>query len=166
MILMYIITGALLLASLIIQGHSSFDVLRIGGVKPDLVFIVVVYFAYSFGSLYGEVTGFIGGLLHDAISNSPLGLLAFPKMALGYIIGFFGRSIFKENLFTVFLLLFFASVAKGVITLILCYLFHQGSLSSITAIILPESFYNALLSPPLFFLFDKIFEQELSREGR
>jgi rod shape-determining protein MreD len=166
MIVMYIITGALLLASLIIQGHSSFDVLRIGGVKPDLVFIIVVYFAYSFGSLYGEVTGFIGGLLNDAISNSPLGLLAFPKMALGYIIGFFGRSIFKGNLFTVFLLIFFASITKGVITLILCYLFHQGSLSSITSIILPESFYNALLSPPLFFLLDKIFEQELSREGR
>ncbi len=69
MILMYIITGALLLASLIIQGHSSFDVLRIGGVKPDLVFIVVVYFAYSFGSLYGEVTGFIGDYCIDAFQT-------------------------------------------------------------------------------------------------
>lgn len=166
MILMYVILGALIIASLIIQGHSSFDVLRIGGVKPDLVFIIVVYIAYSFGSLYGQVSGFIGGILHDALSNSPLGLLAFPKMALGFIVGFLGRSILKENLFTIFLLIFFASIVKGILTLILSFLFHHGSISAVTIIILPESFYNALLSPPLFYLFDKIFEQELSRERR
>src|SRR6056297_72426 len=164
MILKYIITGAILLASLIIQGHSSFDVLRIAGVKPDLMFIVIIYFGYSFGSFYGEVTGFIGGLLQDAVSNSPLGLMAFPKMALGLIVGMLGRSIFRENIITIFLLLFAASLVKGVITMFLAYLFHQGSLSMISGIIFPESFYNALLAPPLFFLFDKIFEQELSRE--
>ncbi|MFW5770265.1 MAG: rod shape-determining protein MreD, partial [Spirochaetota bacterium] len=104
MILKYIITGAILLASLIIQGHSSVDVLRIAGVKPDLMFIVIIYFGYSFGSFYGEVTGFIGGLLQDSVSNSPLGLMAFPKMALGFIVGMLGRSIFRENIITIFLL--------------------------------------------------------------
>ena len=67
MIVKYVITGAIIIASLLIQGHTSFDVLRIGGVKPVLLFIVVVYFAYSFGSFYGEVIGFISGLLHDSI---------------------------------------------------------------------------------------------------
>jgi len=31
--------------------------------------------------------------------------------------------------------------------------------------VFPESFYNALLAPPLFYLFDKLFEKELAREG-
>ena len=57
MILTYVFTGAIILVSLILQGHSSFDILRIAGVKPDLVFIAVIYFGYSFGSFYGEVTG-------------------------------------------------------------------------------------------------------------
>ena len=165
MIVTYLFTGAIIIASLIIQGHTSFDVLRIGGVKPDLLFIAIVYFAYSFGSFYGEVTGFIGGLLHDAISNSPLGLLTFPKMVLGFLVGMFGRSVFKENILTVSLLLFFSSLAKGVITLFLSYIFHEASISAIAGIIFPESFYNAILAPPLFFLFDKIFERELSKEG-
>ncbi len=165
MISTYIFTAGIIILSLIIQGHSSFDVLRIAGVKPDLVFIAVVYFAYSFGSFYGEITGFIGGLLHDSISNSPLGLLAFPKMALGYIIGMFGRSILRENVLTVFLMLFVASILKGIITLFLCYLFSEGSISAIVTIIFPESFYNALLAPPLFILYDKLFNKALSTEG-
>ncbi|MBN2080148.1 MAG: rod shape-determining protein MreD [Spirochaetes bacterium] len=165
MIVTYLFTAAIILVSLLVQGHTSFDVLRIAGVKPDLIFITVVYLSYCFGSFYGEVTAFISGLLHDAVSNSPLGLLTLPKVAVAFIIGMFGRSLFKSNILTVSLLLFCASIVKGFLTLFLCYIFHEASASSILSIILPEAFYNALLAPPLFFLFDKIFERELEREG-
>ncbi len=165
MIVTYLFTAAIILVSLLVQGHTSFDVLRIAGVKPDLIFITVVYLSYCFGSFYGEVTAFISGLLHDAVSNSPLGLLTLPKVAVAFIIGMFGRSLFKSNILTISLLLFSASIVKGFLTLFLCYVFHESSASSILSIILPEAFYNALLAPPLFFLFDKIFERELEREG-
>ncbi len=165
MIVTYLFTAAIILVSLLVQGHTSFDVLRIAGVKPDLIFITVVYLSYCFGSFYGEVTAFISGLLHDAVSNSPLGLLTLPKVAVAFIIGMFGRSLFKSNILTISLLLFSASIVKGFLTLFLCYVFHEASASSILSIILPEAFYNALLAPPLFFLFDKIFERELEREG-
>lgn len=165
MIVTYLFTAAIILVSLLVQGHTSFDVLRIAGVKPDLIFITVVYLSYCFGSFYGEVTAFISGLLHDAVSNSPLGLLTLPKVAVAFIIGMFGRSLFRSNILTISLLLFSASIVKGFLTLFLCYVFHEASASSILSIILPEAFYNALLAPPLFFLFDKIFERELEREG-
>lgn len=165
MIFTYIFTAMLAVLSLIIQGHTSFDVIRIGGVKPDILFIVIVYVSYSFGSFYGETVGFISGLLHDSVSNSPLGLLALPKMVLGFIVGMFGRNVIKGNILTVSLLLFLASLLKGIITLFLCYVFHHASISSVLTVILPESFYNALLAPPLFVIFDKIFEKELEREG-
>ncbi len=165
MIISYIITGAIIIASLIVQGHPSFDVIRIAGVKPDLLFIIIVYLAYSFGSFYGEVSGFIGGLLHDAISRSPLGLLAFPKVVLGFLVGMFGRAMFKSSIVTVTLMLFLASLLKGVITLFVCYIFHQASVSMVVSVILPEAFYNALISPILFLLLDKLFERELEREG-
>jgi rod shape-determining protein MreD len=139
--------------------------LRIAGIKPDLLFIAVLYFSYSFGSFYGEITGFVSGVLHDAVSNSPLGLLTLPKLILGFLAGFYGRAVFKANMISIALLLFVASLAKGVITLFLAYVFHEASVSSIISIIIPEAFYNALLAPPLFFLYDKIFERELSREG-
>ncbi len=102
MLVTYIFSGAIILASLIIQGHSSFDMLRIAGIKPDLLFIAVLYFSYSFGSFYGEITGFVSGVLHDAVSNSPLGLLTLPKLILGFLAGFYGRSVFKANMIFMF----------------------------------------------------------------
>lgn len=165
MIYTYIVTAILILVSLIVQGHSSFDSIRIGGVKPDLLFILVIYMGYSFGSFYGQLTGFISGLLHDSVSNSPLGLLTFPKLALGFIAGMIGRSVIKNNVISILLLLFLASLIKGIITLFLSYTFHQTMISAIITIILPESFYNAILAPPLFFVYDKIYEKELERGG-
>jgi len=165
MIFTYIVTAIIVLVSLLIQSHPSFDVLRIAGIKPDLIFIIVVYVGYSFGSITGQVTGFIGGLFHDSISHSPFGFLALPKLAVGFMVGMIGRSVLKSNIPTVILLLFVSTLVKGIITLFLSYIFTQGDLSSIIHIIIPESFYNALLAPPLFFLFDKIYYRELEREG-
>ncbi len=165
MIISYIIMGIVIAASLLIQGHPSFDVIRIAGVKPDLLFIVIVYLAYSFGSFTGEVTGFIGGIFHDVVSRSPLGLLALPKVVLGFLIGMFGRGMFKNTIVTVAIMIFLASLLKGIITLFLSYIFHQGSVSQVLDVILPEAFYNALVAPFIFILLDKIFEKELEREG-
>lgn len=159
--LTYIFTALIILASLIIQGHSSFDVIRIAGVKPDLVFISVLYFGYNFGSFYGEVTGFAGGLFHDAVSSSPLGMLALPKVIIGYAVGLIGRSILKPNILTIILLVFGASIVKGLLTLFLSFLFQDATISSVISIIFPEAFYNTLLAPPLFFVFDRIFEHDL-----
>ena len=165
MIVGYVFTAAIIIASLIIQGHDSFDVLKVAGAKPDLLFIAVVFFGYNFGSFYGEVTGFIAGLLHDAVSNAPLGLLTFPKMVIGFAVGMFGRSVLRENLATVFLLMLAASIVKGIIMIFLCYIFDSASVSSRAGIIIPESLYNAILAPFLFPLYNKIFEREIEREG-
>ena len=165
MIITYLITAVIVLISLLIQGHPSFDVIRIAGVKPDLLFIITIYMGYSFGSFNGQLTGFVTGLLHDSISNSPLGLLTLPKLALGFIVGMIGRSVLKSNIATILLLLFIATLIKGIVTLFLCYIFHQGFIASVIHVMLPESFYNAIIAPPLFFLFDKLYRGELEREG-
>lgn len=165
MIYTYLITTAVVLVSMLIQGHPSFDVIRIAGVKPDLLFIITVYMGYSFGSFNGEVTGFASGLLHDSISNAPLGLTTLPSLAVGFIVGMFGRGVLKSNIATIIILLFAASIVKGVITLFLCYIFHQGYIASVIHVILPEAFYNAILAPMLFFVYDKLYQGELQREG-
>ncbi|MDA3899288.1 MAG: rod shape-determining protein MreD [Spirochaetes bacterium] len=161
----YIFTAIILIVSLVMQGHSSFDVLRIGGVKPDIAFIAVIYYSYSFGSFYGEVTALVSGFFHDSMSNAPLGLLTLPKVIVAFAVGLMGRAVMKTNILTIIPLVFGASVLKGVISLLLCMIFHEAGFADIAYIILPESFYNALLAIPLFLVFDKIYENELGREG-
>ena len=165
MIFVNIYTAIFVIVSLVIQSHPSFDVLRVAGVKPDLLFIVIIYASYTFGSFYGEVTGFISGLLQDGISNSPLGMMTFPKVALGFVVGMFGRSVIKNNIIAIVLLLFAASLVKGIILVFLGYIFYPSMVSAILGIILPESFYNAILAPLLFFIFDKIYQKEIERLG-
>ncbi|HEY1407267.1 MAG TPA: rod shape-determining protein MreD [Spirochaetota bacterium] len=165
MALTYIYTGAILVLSLVIQGNSSFDVIKVAGVKPDLLFVSIVYFGYTFGPFYGEVTGFIGGLFHDSISGFILGLLTLPKVLIGFAIGFLSRSFLRQNPLTVFILVFGASIVKGLLTIMLCFAFHEASVSDIISIIIPESFYNAVLAPFIFMLFDKLFDPDIERSG-
>jgi len=162
MILPYIFSILIALLALVIQGTEA---INIAGKKPDLVFIFVVYIGYSFGSFYGEIAGFVTGLCHDSISRSPLGLLTLPKVVIGFMAGMFGRSVIKNTVPTVMLLIFVASLLKGILMLFLCYIFHQTLLASVIQVIIPEALYNAILSPPLFFIFDRVYRGELEREG-
>lgn len=164
MILVYILSAVIMAVSLILQSHPSFDTIRFLGVKPDLLFIALVYFSYSFGSFYGQTCAFIGGIFQDANSNGPLGLMTLPKVLIAFLAGFAGRSVFQGNSFTVILIVFVASLLKGVLTLIFALFFGDASVSSIPHIILPESVYNALISMPLFYIYNKIFDFELSKE--
>ena len=162
MIFSYVLSALLILIALII--NRSLDSFSVMEIKPDVLFIIVVYLAYSFGSFYGQTAGFIGGLFLDSNSNGPLGLLTFPLVALGFLVGMFGRSVIRNNFLSVSLLLFVASLIKGIITLCLCAIFSEARLSLVLKIILPEAVYNALLAPVLFFLFDKLYAKELERE--
>lgn len=166
MILNYVFTGLLVVASLILQGHPSFGMLgSFFGVKPDIMFIVIVYLGFTYGAFYGEVVGFIGGLLIDCMSSSPLGLMAFPKMVIGLLAGLFGRSMFKSTFLTIIIIVGIGSLIKGVITMLLAAIFSHTSFSAITSVILPETIYNVILSYPLFWIFDKIYQPEVNREG-
>ncbi len=160
MIFIHLISVAIVVFSIIFEGH-----LGISGIKPDLLFIFIIYLSYSFGSFIGEVYGFWGGLLMDADTSAPLGLYTFSYVIAGFVIGLFGRSVFKNNLVTISLLLFVSSVIKGIITMFLCYIFDHIKFSSSLSVIIIESFYNALLAPLLFFLLDRLFYRELERQG-
>lgn len=164
MILVYILSAVILAVSLILQSHPSFDAIRFAGVKPDLSFIAIIYFSYSFGSFYGQTCAFITGIFQDANSNSPLGLMTLPKVLIAFFAGFVGRSVFQGSSFTIILIISVASLLKGGLTLIFALIFNDASVASLLHIVLPESVYNAVIAMPLFFIYDKIFEFELSKE--
>ena len=162
MIFKYIFTFVIIGLSLIVQSHTSLDVIRIFGVKPDVLFIMVIYFSYTFGAFYGQVIAFASGLIRDAISNSPLGFLTLPSILIAFIIGMFGKELLKNNLLTISLMVFVASFVKGIITYLLSIAFLSASAFSIISVVLPESLYNAILAPAVFILLNKLFAEEIN----
>ena len=58
-------------------------------VVPDLLLLVVLYISVFNGSLVGETTGFVSGLLLDFITAAPLGLNCLLRTLMGFLAGFF-----------------------------------------------------------------------------
>lgn len=61
--------------------------LPLPGAAPDLLLVVVVAFALAEGPLSGVITGFVAGLLADAVSDHQLGRLALAYVVVGYVTG-------------------------------------------------------------------------------
>jgi rod shape-determining protein MreD len=71
----------------------------IGGVVPDLLLILLVYYTLKNNQIYGTVLGFIFGFLFDLITGSLLGSSMLSKTLAGFMAGYFA----SENKFEVYL---------------------------------------------------------------
>lgn len=85
--LIYIIlvfgTTAIILQSLIVP------LIEITVWRPDFVLIVVLLISKRFGTVPGSTSGFVLGLLQDALTSLPVGITAFSKALVGYALGKF-----------------------------------------------------------------------------
>jgi rod shape-determining protein MreD len=61
--------------------------LPLPGAAPDLLLVLVVAFALAEGPTSGMVTGFIAGMLADAMSAHEIGRLALAYAVAGYVTG-------------------------------------------------------------------------------
>jgi rod shape-determining protein MreD len=93
--------GLLLLwviAALLVRGVVG-DLLTVFGVRPDLLTIVLVYFALAAGPVSGTLAGFLVGLVADADAGRALGLQAGLMSVLGCLVGHAGHQLIRENPF-------------------------------------------------------------------
>ena len=75
-----------LVVALVLQ--STLAGLRIGGTTAvNLVLVVVVYGALSFGAAGGLVIGTVGGLMQDALAGGIIGIGGFAKTLVGFLVG-------------------------------------------------------------------------------
>lgn len=90
--------GVLFILSVVLQS-TLLHFLRIGGVKPDLLLVIVVLSAVLKGKRTGAAVGFAYGFLEDLIIGKYIGSQALTKMVTGYIIGHLERKVFPDNIF-------------------------------------------------------------------
>src|SRR4030042_6656047 len=63
----------------------------VGGVIPDLLLILLVYYTIHNGQIYGTVLGFVFGFLFDLITGSLFGSSMLSKTISGFIAGYFSN---------------------------------------------------------------------------
>lgn len=141
----------------VILQSTLFEFLKIFGVKPDLCLMLIIYAAIYRGSLAGMLTGFGAGLLNGFFSQ-PFGFHSFIYTVVGYFLGKFEGLISLNSWLIKIILVFASTIAKGIFTGLgqLVLGIAGPPFFTYAGYILLEAFYNALLSIPLFFIFQKI----------
>ncbi len=72
--------------------------MKLGGVKPDLVLIMVLVGTLLYGARSGVIWAFIGGIGLDLFSSGPLGASSLALMAAALVAGLGHRPLSRFNL--------------------------------------------------------------------
>ncbi len=89
--------GLVFVAVLILQSTVLYR-LEIGGIRPDLLAAFVVYFGWMRGPIPGTLAGFGIGIVQDLDASGPLGLNAFAKTVVGFLVAKAGFRVHRSNL--------------------------------------------------------------------
>ena len=139
-------------------------VLAIGGIRPDLVLVVVVVAALSLGRETGLVCGVFGGLLQDLLSVGPFGFNVVPKMLLGFLVGLYERKVNQGSLLLPLVAVAAATIGAAVVAV--AFLLAYGQERQIAALLLqllPAIAYHILLAVPVHFLLGWLMRRQVKK---
>lgn len=161
-----IIASSLLLIAFILLQSTLLHYVAIDGVIPNLYLIYLVYTSFFNGGLHGPSCGFLSGLAEDFICISPLGFHSLIKTIIGALYSSFKGLIILDRVFMSSMLVLFATVLNRFLAFgLLSFLPLSVPVFSIfSRYFFIEIVYNMLLTPPLFFLIDRIRSKISPRE--
>ncbi|MCB1191283.1 MAG: rod shape-determining protein MreD [Leptospiraceae bacterium] len=142
-------------------------------IKPDFVFLFILFFAIKRGGLSGIWIGFLGGLLSDAGLGGEIGeggrvyykigIHALSFCLVGYLVGKFARARYNENFISVSITIFLLTLVARVFTyLLFLAFFHPNQNYSFFS----NSIYNAFIGPVTFFVLSWVYKIELAEETK
>lgn len=142
-----ILPGFLFLA-LLLQ-VTVVNLIRIKGVVPDLVLLLVVFYSFWRGKREGAFWGFVAGLMKDFITGNYFGLNALSFSTAGYLVGWAESRLYKDNSIVVMVVTCLASMAAQLVHyLLLAYLDVKVPPGvALFQVVFFSSLYNALLVP-------------------
>jgi rod shape-determining protein MreD len=86
-----------------------------GTAAVDLVLVVVIYAALTFGPVTGLLTGTFAGLIQDALSTGVVGIGGLAKTIVGFLSGIVGTQFIVTQPIPRFLVFFGATLLHAVI---------------------------------------------------
>ncbi len=148
--------------------HTTWpDFLKIQGVTPDLVLMLVVYFAISAGEERSMFTGALGGIYQDVASKAVLGHNILCLVIVGYAVGRVSTRLVTGHPAVKVGLVFLAGVAQGILYTCIAYIQYPDTavIKTIVSAVVPASFYTALITPFAFLVLDRIFGEHYHAQG-
>ena len=146
----FICSFLILLCSVIVETSILSNISFLPAV-PDLALICVLYFSFLNGKNYGQVSGFLSGLLLDFLSGSPLGFNCLYRTVIGYLSGVFRRTINASGFLVPSVIGLLATILKVFLIWLISLFFKSIKIYNIfTFSFLFELVMNVLLTPLMF----------------
>lgn len=126
--------------------------LRIADGQPDLVLLLVLSWSFRARLEEGLTWAFIGGLLQDLLSLTPLGTSSLTLIVISYSAHTIGQQLYSLNPLAIIILGMFSTLAKYSVSVLLFVLIglRPDLLSSIRYVLMPTLLYNLLLLLPIY----------------
>ena len=147
-----IVTG-ILAAALFLQTTFIYHYLGIYSVIPDLALLLLVFFSVQQGSIVGQFSGFLAGIVLSMLGNGfPMGFFSIAYLTIGYLFGIGKGNIFFDPLLIPLLVGLFSTIIRNFIMFIVNWVFQLGHpLEDFFGLsLLIESLYNGILAIPVF----------------
>jgi len=147
---------------------SLFPFLRISGVVPNCLLILVVTIAYTRGQIPAITTAFLSGILLDLCFSETVGFCAVIYMIVAFLAGYANKIYYGRDYFVPGALIFAGEFIYSFLYYVLFFLL-RGKLELHTYFIntiLPRMLYTVLLSLLLYPAFHGIHRLLLRLEGK
>ena len=141
-----LITGAVIIVAFVLEDYI-FSNLKLAGILPNIMLIVVSAFAYYNGSRYGLYAGLFSGLLIDIFNGYYLGTNALIFMLIGFITGFYANIVMADDIKSNMIIVAVNDALYGLIFWCITMISNKAfSLYYLRGIIIPEIIYTVLLT--------------------
>jgi rod shape-determining protein MreD len=159
-----IVWTAVVLTAILLQS-TIFAQIRLGGAKPDLVYLVTIILAYLEGPSSGAIAGFAGGMAEDFLLNQPKGITALTLTLLGYGVGLIRSYIVTPSPFLPVLLVGGGTVVGVIFFGVVRFLLGEpvGTALYLLRVALLTGAYNAILTPLFFPIIRRVVESSRTR---
>jgi rod shape-determining protein MreD len=156
---------AVVLTALLLQS-TLFAQIKLGGAKPDLVFLVTIVLAFLEGPSSGSLAGFMGGMAEDFLLNQPKGITALTLTLVGYSVGMLRQFISTPSPLLPVGLVGAATVVGMLFYGLVSFLLGQLQVGTayVVRVALLTGLYNAVLTPLLFPVIRRVAESSRARK--
>jgi rod shape-determining protein MreD len=154
-----LIINSLIIAAVVMVQSTILHFVSFYGVIPDLLMIFLLFISLKGGSIRGEVVGFIGGLLIDILSLSPLGFHSLIYAVIGFSAGLTNKNVSTESLLTQVLFILLGLGAKYLLSSFIIILFsiETTSFALMGKNFFIELLFTIVLTPIIFSIANKIY---------
>lgn len=120
-------------------------------IKPDLLLILLIFFAVFADTTDALITSFIIGVAADVIASGfPMGTWTISFTIAGTAVAYLNSVLAVRQMFYQGLAIFIGGFLAGVLSQFLAFLTNQPTISNVYSVIFGTSLYSGLVGPFLF----------------